>query len=466
MIPYRPLGATGLECHPLGFGCYRISDDNPVHADALGAYFERGGNLIDTSANYMDGESEVLVGRMLRNHARDKVIVVTKGGYIQGRNMALAQQRNFPEVVRYGEGIWHAIHPEFLETQVRLSAERMQAGYIDVYLLHNPEYYLEDIAHHRPLGPADYDEFYRRVQSAFRFLESEVAAGKIRWYGVSSNNYLSPASTSGHTSVARTLEAAEAAAANHHFRVVQLPMNLYEPGGALEPNNGGHTMLEFCREQGLGVLVNRPLNASAGSGLIRLADFLPPGGAASGPGELREMLRPLAEHEQKLVGELGGFLMGPGIAQTLLDIVPQLRSPAHWEQAAGPHVIRPIQSWLGQCRQNLSGRPEWEQWQDGFIRLINAALESVQRFLQASQQAVSNQVRVRLAQAGYPPSGESLSRLALNVLLGLEGLSCVLVGMRRAEYVADAMEAVDLDRVDSLSVLRAFSQMEGPEGPA
>ena len=253
----RPLGSTGLLCHPLGFGCYRIADGNQAHADALAAYFERGGNLIDTSANYMDGESEVLVGKALRDRARDKVMVVTKGGYIQGRNMALVEGRDFPEVVRYADGLWHSIHPEFLETQVRLSAERMQVGYIDVYLLHNAEYYLEDIAHHRPLRPEDHYEFYRRVREAFRFLESQVEQGRIRWYGISSNNYGLPASEPRHTSVVRSLAAAESVSPNHHFRVVQLPMNLYEPGGAVEQNNEGQTVLDYCRQKGLGVLVNR-----------------------------------------------------------------------------------------------------------------------------------------------------------------------------------------------------------------
>jgi aryl-alcohol dehydrogenase-like predicted oxidoreductase len=452
---YRPLGTTGLSCHPLGFGCYRISDTNPEHFTALATYLEHGGNLIDTSANYMDGESEVVVGRALREVAREKVVVVTKGGYIQGRNMQLAQERNFPEVVKYGEGIWHSIHPEFLETQVRLSSERMQAGYIDVYLLHNPEYFLEDIGHHRPVAAADHDEFYRRVREAFRFLEGEAGAGRIRWYGVSSNNYLAPASSPTHTSVARTLAAAEEASAHHHFRVVQLPLNLYESGGALTKNNDGQTVLEFCRARNLGVLANRPLNAFHDNRLIRLADFLAPGRKAPGREELRAALEPLAAHEQKLVRDLGGRLMDQaGIAPALLEIVPQLRSVAQWEQAAGAYVIRPIQSWLQQQRRDHSGKPGWEAWYEEFIRTINAALESVQRHLAAAQQEVSDQVRTRLAQAGYPPSGESLSRLALNVLLGLEGVSGVLVGMRRREYVADAMGAAGLERVDSLEILR------------
>ena len=238
--PFRPLGDTGLSCHMLGFGCYRVVDGNSEHEAAMRAYLARGGNLIDTSANYGDGRSEELVGRVLRGISRDRVIVVTKGGYIQGRNMALAEQRNFPEVVEYGQGIWHSIHPEFLETQIELSLERLQLESADVYLLHNPEYFLEDIRHRRELELKDLDEFYRRVRAAFRFLESQVAAEKIRWYGISSNNFGLPAppdsasAPSAMTSVSRCLAEAQAVSPDHHFRVVQLPLNLYEPGGALE----------------------------------------------------------------------------------------------------------------------------------------------------------------------------------------------------------------------------------------
>jgi hypothetical protein len=449
--PRRPLGSTGLHCHPLGFGSYRVSDDDPVHGDALGLYLERGGNLIDTSANYMDGASETLVGRILRFHPRDRIILVTKGGYIQGRNLKLARERDFPEVVKFGDHLWHSIHPDFLATQVQLSLERLQADYVDVYLLHNPEYFLE-------ANPGAHDEFYRRIADAFRYLESQVAAGRIRWYGVSSNNYPTPAGDPHHTSIARTLATAEAISLQHHFRVVQFPLNLHESGAALEPNNEGATALEFCRTRGLGVLVNRPLNAYHQNRLIRLADFFPPGTPPPGVDALRSLLRPLAEHEQRLRAELGAELIGPGIAASLLDLVPRLSSAAQWEQAAGPYVIRPIQNWLQTCRQQYAGRREWDQWLEQFLPLINQALDGVQRHLQAGQQVASDEVRVALAQAGYPPSGESLSRLALNVLLGLDGLSCVLVGMRRAAYVDDALGVLALDCVPSLEILRRFAR--------
>ena len=137
------------------------------------------------------------------------MIVVTKAGYIQGQNMTLARSRPFPEVVQYGAGIWHCIHPEFLETQIAQSSQRLQLERIDVFLLHNPEYFLSHQSHGKELDATDHDEFYRRIGQAFRFLEEQAQTGKIRWYGISSNNYGLALSDPAMTSVQRCLAEAE-----------------------------------------------------------------------------------------------------------------------------------------------------------------------------------------------------------------------------------------------------------------
>jgi len=370
----RPLGRTGFLSFPIGFGGYRIAEGNAVHETALRSYLDRGGNLIDTSANYTDGQSERLLGRVIKDYSRDRLILVTKGGYIQGQNMTLAQSRSFPEVVAYADGLWHCIHPEFLETQIRLSAERLQVETIDVYLLHNPEYYLTQIAHHGHIGPADHDEFYRRIREAFRFLENQVRSGKIRWYGISSNNYLLPPSDPTMTSVMRCLAAAREVGDGHHFGVVQLPMNLYETGGALEENNEGRTVLEFCRANGIGVLVNRPLNAFWRNRMIRLADFVKPGSTAPGPQELHSILQPLREHERNFSSRFTDSKEPEvGAAEMLEHIVPQLQSPAHLEQALGPYIIEPIRNWLDTAQKEFGLRPDWSEWQSGFVERVNAS---------------------------------------------------------------------------------------------
>jgi len=130
-----------------------VSDGVDAHRTALVRALRAGVNLIDTSTNYGDGGSERLVGSVVRELvgagelARDEVVVVSKIGYVQGRNYELARQREaeghpFPEMVKVDEGLWHCLHPEFLADQLQRSLDRLELERLDVCLLHNPEYFL------------------------------------------------------------------------------------------------------------------------------------------------------------------------------------------------------------------------------------------------------------------------------------------------------------------------------------
>ena len=283
-IVVSELGRTGLHVSQAGFGSYRISAGVAEHAAALQHALVSGINLMDTSANYADGGSEELVGQVLAHMVdsgelrREAVVVVSKAGYLQGRNYALSRERKrlgraFPELVPYADGLEHCIHPEFLEDQLTRALERLRLETIDVYLLHNPEYYLGWAAHNGMDPSAAQIEYDRRIANAFRHLETEVARGRIRWYGISSNTFPAPASDPQFTCLERVWEMAEAIGPEHHFSVVQLPMNLYEDGAVLLANQPcGMTALEFARQKNLGVLVNRPLNAVTENRLLRLAD--------------------------------------------------------------------------------------------------------------------------------------------------------------------------------------------------
>ena len=302
-------------------------------------YLQRGGNLIDTSANYTDGQSEILVGRVLKSYPRDQVIVVTKGGYIQGQNMRLAQSQTFPEVVEYGEGIWHCIHPEFLETQISFSSQRLELDTIDVFLLHNPEYFLSHQAHHKPLDDADHNEFYRRIGQAFRFLEEQVRRGRIRWYGVSSNNFgLSPSQPE-KTSVERCLIGSRKDRARASLPCHSVADESLRKRRRFDQRDSGETVLEFCQRRGIGVLVNRPLNAFSNNRLIRLADFARPGETAPGKNELAALLNPLrlarADARERTRRAFNGRTWGGTDVTCLEQVVPQVSSVDHWEQVVG-----------------------------------------------------------------------------------------------------------------------------------
>ena len=343
---YRVLGGTGLAVSIVGFGGYRTGRVDPAHRAALRAALEAGVNLIDTSSNYMLGDSERLVGEVLAERIvpREEVVVVSKVGYLQGPNLELAQQREaagrpFPEMVKYADGVWHCISPEFLDDQLGRALDRLQLETIDVLLLHNPEYFLSEAAHHPDRTPPEDTRaaFYDRLRRAFEYLDEAVADGRIGAYGVSSNTCVSPVDDPEATSVTRMHDAS-----GGRMAVLQLPYNLLETGALLERNTPDGTALEAAAQRGLGVLVNRPLNAMApGHGhLVRLAD--PP----------RQHPRLAAQVRAVLEPRLPPGLRGESLSRLAIDFVASspgvtsvlngMRDPAYVADAVGVMRLPPL----------------------------------------------------------------------------------------------------------------------------
>ncbi len=283
-IKSKVLGKTEFHSSICGFGCYRIDDGIAQHQQALEKALLSGINLIDTSSNYSDGGSEILVGKVLNNLFsnnqlnRDEIIVVSKGGYLQGSNLKLGMEREqsgkeFKDIVKCTQDLWHCVSPDFLENQISLSLQRLNLEKIDVYLLHNPEYFLTYSIISDPERRKR--EYYRRIKDAFIYLEEEVKQGRISYYGISSNTFAEKETKQNFTSLEKVISIANEISEQNHFAVVQFPMNLIENGGMniLNQQNQTKTFLQFAGENNLGVLVNRPLNAISKNKLIRLADY-------------------------------------------------------------------------------------------------------------------------------------------------------------------------------------------------
>lgn len=281
---YSPLGKTGLLVSGVGFGSYRIDIRSLTNKEALKQALLAGINLIDTSSTYTDGNSELLVGNVLRElvHSnklsRDSLVIVTKGGYLQGQNFDLSQARKtankpFVDLVEYQKGLEHCIHPEFLEDQITRSIERLGIESIDVYMLHNPEYYLKWAKNNNMDLAIATKEYYSRIKKAFEHLEKEVQKGRIKHYGISSNAFPVEADNSDFTSLDAVVKIAENIGEKNHFSVIEFPMNLAEAGAYSninQPNN--MTLLQLAQSKNIGVLINRPLNAFYKNKLINLAE--------------------------------------------------------------------------------------------------------------------------------------------------------------------------------------------------
>lgn len=446
---YRRLGRTELTVSAVGFGGYRTGRRSPEHRAALTAALAAGVNLIDTSSNYMLGDSERLIGEVLASAgvAREEIVVVSKIGYVQGPNLDLAQQREaagrpFPEMVKYMDGCWHCISPELLEDQLGRALDRLGLETIDVLLLHNPEYFLSDVAHRD--GAADLaatrDAFYDRLRRAFGFLDGAVADGRIGWYGVSSNSCVSPTSDPEATSVTRMVEASDG-----RMSVLQLPYNLFETGALFEANTPEGTALESAAAHDLGVLVNRPLNAMAGNRLIRLADPPRPG-APNSDEALRARVEALGGQEAALAAGAPG-VDTPTVSELLLDRWEELTYPQAFQQVFRFEVVPEAQRGLTALVGALHRTPDPAQQAriQAYQDALNELVEPLQARASRQDARVGEQIRAAIRPALPRETwDESLSRISLDFVASTPGVSCVLCGMRHPAYVEDAAGVLGL----------------------
>jgi len=480
-VSYGYLGSTGLKASQAGFGGYRVSSGVSHHEEALRAAIGSGINLIDTSSNYADGGSETLVGQVLKDLTdkgevqRHQIIVISKVGYLQGENFTLSQQRKsegrpFCDLVEYGEGLEHCIHPEFIEDQLTRSLARLELETLDGYLLHNPEYYLGWALKSGISLEEARSEYYRRIRAAFEFLEKEVAKGRIRFYGISSNTFPGAAADPEFTCLETAWEIAEDISPDHHFSLAQMPFNLLEPGAVLEANQpGGRSALALTAEKGLGVLINRPLNAFASGRLLRLADL--PQTERMDTNEVIAKIRGLQKSETRLWRQILTRLDIPGgskprgkqqndVGDNLKHYWKNFGSYENFRQAQKGVFWPRVQGVLDFLTPYGTEDEELARWLADHPACLQEALEAVGSIYVEEAARVLKRIRyaVNDADSEWEKPG-TLSQKAIRALRSTTGVSVVLVGMRREAYVEDVVHELNLpfeqsDRKGSWAALK------------
>lgn len=465
---YRPLGATGLTCSQIGFGGYRLAADDADHRAALVAALAEGCNLFDTAANYGGGESERLIGAVLAEAiadgrlARDEVIIVTKGGYLQGGLLAEVRGRGEEQadggaVAPLSETCWHSLAPDHLALSLAASLDRLGVETVDRLLLHNPETLL---THHLGSRPSETvaNDLYAAIEAAFAFCERQVAGGRIGGYGVSSNTLGAAVDDPSRVDLGRLLQAAEqAAAAVHgsgsrpHFDLIQLPYNLLEAEAASRANTvvDGDTVpvLAAAARLRIAVLTNRPLNAMPPSGgMIRLATTDPE--VERDPAiALQEALAAVAEAEVEIDALLaatdceerfaGGNLLS--LATDLPAAVAEIQGASQWEQIARQVVLPNVQKMGRFLHRNLKEQAGWQERLDRYLKAVQALLPRVEEAVVARSLARNEALRERLATAIGPRGATmSLSQIALAFATSTPPVAAALCGMRQVAYVTDA----------------------------
>ena len=134
--PKRQLGASKLRMAPIGLGCmsfsgvYGKSDDEAAIGMIRQSIDELGVDALDSSDMYGWGHNETLLGKALAGGRREKILLVTKFGQVQG------------------EGGVNGVdgRPEYVMEACEASLKRLNTDVIDLYFQHriDPKVPIED----------------------------------------------------------------------------------------------------------------------------------------------------------------------------------------------------------------------------------------------------------------------------------------------------------------------------------
>ncbi|MDO5720269.1 MAG: aldo/keto reductase [Actinomycetaceae bacterium] len=151
-MQHRYMGNTGLSVSCLGLGTLTWGRDTTItEAEAIcKAYRDAGGNVIDTSPSYGDGDAERVVGELINSSIdRSEIVLMTKGGYFcSADTRRLSHSRNA------------------ILQSIDRSLNRCQTDYIDVFFL-------------------QFSDPHTPIEETLSTLELALRSGRVRYVGVS-----------------------------------------------------------------------------------------------------------------------------------------------------------------------------------------------------------------------------------------------------------------------------------------
>jgi predicted aldo/keto reductase-like oxidoreductase len=200
---YRTLGRTGEQVSAIGMGGFHIGHRGLTDEESIRlirSAIDRGITFMDNSWDYNEGQSEVRMGKALKDGYRQKVFLMTK---IDGRTKEAARQ------------------------QLETSLKRLQTDHIDL------------VQHHEVIRFDDPDRIFAEGGANETLIEARKA-GKIRYIGFT-----------GHKDPHIHLYTLKVASEHgFHFDTVQMPLNVMDA----HFRSFTHMVLPELLKQEIGVL--------------------------------------------------------------------------------------------------------------------------------------------------------------------------------------------------------------------
>ncbi len=272
-MDYVTLGRSGLHVSRACLGAMMFGHGANVPCDEaesrriIDAFFDIGGNFVDTANLYTSGESEVVVGRAIKAK-RDDVVLATKGFFPTG---------NGPNDTGLGR--------KHLTKALEDSLRRLGTDYVDLYQCHRSD--------------AD-----TPIEETMATLHGFVQSGKVRYIGCSN--------WSGS-------EIVEAQWMAEKLRAT--PFVSLQPRYSLTSRRIEEDVLPTCVRHGLGTMIYSPLGGGVLTGKYKRGEAPPADSRAARGGPWGNMLNDqvldTADEVGKVAAELGATPTAVAIAWVL-----------------------------------------------------------------------------------------------------------------------------------------------------
>jgi len=259
----RRAGNSGLSLSRLGLGTMTWGRDTDTHeaADQCRAFIEAGGNFIDTSSTYGDGDSERVIGGLIGTlFKREEVAIATKAGI------------SFPDGVRTVNN-----SRQSLIAELDKSLSRLETDYVDIWQIHVWD----------PFTP---------LEDTLSALDYAFSSGKARYVGIS--NF------SGWQS-ARAITIQES-------NTAKAPIVTHQVEYSLVNRSIEDEVLPCADETGIGILAWAPLGRGVLTGKYRKG--IPSDSRAAAPHFVKHVEPYLREKPQRIVEAVAVAAEGLGFA--------------------------------------------------------------------------------------------------------------------------------------------------------
>jgi len=369
----------------IAFGTQKISAQNLQNIQALKEAITSGVTLIESSSEYFDGTSNKAIAiafRELDSSLIENVEIVNKFTYTE---------------------------KEGINKQLKQVLDELGISTLDCFVVHQIEYYLIDALSKKVSKDERLDGMNKIIYKVFFELEKAVQEGKIKSYGISSEHFAHPQTLETFLPYEDLIAVADIAAKEvgnkkNSLSTIELPINILEKEGL--------NCASWAKENGLRVLVTRPLTAQIQGKFYRLASY---DESSEYYHHLNELLE-LCDNE---------------ILQPLYNFIDELDNSKHkfgWIEDYEQFLYHQAMPHIASALKNLD-----EKHQETMINYIDMYLAEYKKMV-AYECSVKTRNELQMF---FKECLTTLQKCAVDFLQKQENIDFIVVGMRKPLYVSE-----------------------------